>query len=115
MWRRNGRFPSPREPTPRFCRWSSTILRIELWLWPGAEDRSTDANARGTLFHRNFEIVGHAHGQLAHGDIGKRASGDAVAEFAKFSEMRPRVFRILSDGGHSHQAADLEITEAWRR
>src|SRR5207248_243 len=65
------------------------------------EERASDAHDRGTLLDRRFEVLGHAHGEVA--ESGK-AEAKPVAKLAEPPEVRPRTVAFVGEGRHGHEA-----------
>ena len=73
------------------------------------EQGGTDSDESGAFKDTALEIMGHAHGKIWKGFT--KEGFEAVAEGAEVGKAGADDCFVLDEGGHSHEAADVDVRE----
>ena len=68
-----------------------------------SEQRGADTHQRRALFHRDFKIIGHAHGEFAHTNALQRQTADQSGQLFESLEIRPHQFGVRIPRRNRHE------------
>src|ERR1700723_3088291 len=78
------------------------------------EDGSAHTDAGRSFFNCDFEIVGHAHGKMVHGECWEIARSKRIAQLAQFAEVVTRAFGIVRERRYGHESEEGQCLQARR-
>ena len=86
-----------------------------------AEQRGADTHQRRALFHRDFKIIGHAHGEFVHMDALQWQPADQFGHLFEALEIRPHQFggriprRNRHEPLHAHGREGVDLRDGRRQ